>query len=247
MKIYQAIVLGAIQWLTEFLPISSSGHLAIATSILGVDGGLAFSVLMHFATLIPVCVVFRKSIQTVAKSKDCIRNLIIATIPAGIVGVVFSPIIERIFSTPKILSWSFLITALALILSQMLSKRSTKSVSKSSALVYGLFQAVAVVPGVSRSGACLTAGRICGVEEKENVSFAFIMSIPIILASTVFEGSKLLFASEQSISLLPLAFGFVSALIFGFLSANIVKRLTKKLNYVFGVYLMILSLILFIC
>lgn len=247
MEIYKAIILGAIQGLTEFLPISSSGHLALATAILGVDGGLAFGVLMHFATLIPVCVVFKKAILTALKSKDFIKNLIIATIPAGVVGVLFSEQIEVLFLNPKNLAWSFLVTALALILSQSLIKRADKTINKRSALVYGLFQAVAVVPGISRSGACITAGRVCKIDDSENLSFAFIMSIPIILASTLLESTKLIVLGDCNIGAFALIFGFLSALIFGFVSAKFMKKLSKKSNYGFGVYLMILSLILFVC
>ncbi len=247
MEIYKAIILGAIQGLTEFLPISSSGHLALATAILGADGGIAFGVLMHFATLLPVCMVFRKEILTAIKNKEFIKNLIIATIPAGVVGLLFSEQIEVLFLSPKKLAWSFLVTALALILSQSLVKRADKTINKRSALVYGLFQAVAVVPGISRSGACITAGRVCKIDDSENLPFAFIMSIPIILASTVLEGAKLVCLGDCSIGFFALAFGFLSALVFGFISARFMKKLSKKSNYGFGVYLVVLSLILFVC
>ena len=247
MEIYKAIILGAVQGLTEFLPLSSSGHLAVAEYFLGTDGGLTFGVFMHLATLIPVLFVFKNEILSALKTPNYIKYLIVATIPAGVVGVAFSDMVEGAFSSIKFLAWSFLATALMLFLCQNLKKPKQKDINLKSSFIYGAFQAVAIFPGVSRSGSCITAGSVCGVDPSKNTAFAFIMSIPIILASTALEGVKMISSGATVIEPLPLLTGFVSALIVGFVSAKFMKRLPKNANVVFGVYLSALSLILFIC
>ena len=243
MSIFQAIILGAVQGLTEFFPVSSSGHLAIFFNLLGVAPSLSFSVFMHLATLIPVLAVFRKEVFSLIKDKRKLLNLVIVTLPAGVVGLLFSSTVEGLFENQKILAWSFFATALCLILSHLLLKSGNKSIKKGSALVYGLFQAVAVVPGFSRSGALLTAGRILGIKEKESTSFVFLASVPIITASTCLEGVKCL-QGQVVLELLPTLFGFVSAMIFGFISTLIMKKLSKKSALFFGVYLCLLSFII---
>ena len=243
MSIFQAIILGAVQGLTEFFPVSSSGHLAIFFKILGVEASLAFSVFMHLATLIPVLVVFKEEVFALLKDKNKAVNLVIVTIPAGVVGLLFSSTVEGFFESQKILAWSFFATALCLILSHLLLKTGNKSIKKGSALVYGLFQAVAVIPGFSRSGALLTAGRVLGIEESESTSFVFLASVPIIISSAFLEGAKCI-VGGVNLELLPTLFGFLSAMVFGFIATLVMKKLSKKSAIFFGVYLCVLWLII---
>ena len=243
MSIFQAIALGAVQGLTEFFPVSSSGHLALTFNILGVEPSLSFSVFLHLATLIPVLTVFRKEVFLALKDKDKLLNLIIVTLPAGVVGLLFSDLVEGFFESIDLLAWSFFATALCLILSHFIFKSRKNRIKKGNALVYGLFQAVAVIPGVSRSGSLLTAGKILGVEDSENTAFVFLASVPIIISSAVLEGVNCV-TSGVSIELLPTAVGFLSATCFGFVSTLFMKKLSKNSAIYFGVYLCLLSLII---
>ncbi len=243
MTIFQAIVLGAVQGLTEFFPVSSSGHLAIFFNILGVTPSLSFSVFLHLGTLIPVFVLFKREVFDTLKDKNKLINLIIVTLPAGVVGLLFSSVVEGFFENQKILAWSFFATALCLILSHLLIKNGKNQIKKGSALVYGLFQAVAVVPGFSRSGALLTAGRILGVEEKESTAFVFLASLPIILASAFLETIKCV-SGGVAFEVLPTIIGFISATCFGFLSTFLMKKTIKNSRIYFGVYLCALSVII---
>lgn len=246
MAIYQAIILGAIQGITEFLPISSSGHLALFSALFGLNGGLLFSVILHVATLIPVTFVYRKELFALFTDGKKLLYLVVATIPAGVVGLMFSNVIDGMFLNVKMLAWTFFATALMLIFSHFI-KFNDKKVGIKQALIYGAFQTLAVFPGVSRSGTCLTAGKIAGVNEKDNVSFAFIMSVPIILASLLLESVKVVTSVKVvSIAVLPMVFGFLSALIFGFIFALIMKKFAFKSNKIFSVYLLALSTILLI-
>ena len=246
MAIYQAIILGAVQGITEFLPISSSGHLALISLLFGLQGDLLFGVILHVATLIPVTFVYRKELFSLLLDGKKLLYLVVATIPAGVVGLVFSDVIDNMFVNVKMLSWTFFATALMLILCHFI-KFKDKKIGLKQAFIYGAFQALAVFPGVSRSGTCLTAGKVAGVNERDNVSFAFIMSVPIILASLLLESVKV-FTSVKVVTIgaLPIIFGFLSALIFGFISAVIMKKFAFKSNKIFSVYLIVISTILLV-
>ncbi len=246
MEIYQAIILGAVQGITEFLPISSSGHLALCSALFGLEGDLLFGIILHVATLLPVIFVHKKELFSVFSDKKKLLCLVVATIPAGVVGLIFSDLVDEMFINIKMLSWTFFTTALMLISCRFVKKKD-KSIGLKQSLIYGAFQAFAIFPGVSRSGSTLTAGKFAGVEEKENIAFAFIMSVPIILASLVLESLKVATCAKVvSIGLLPMIFGFLSALVFGFIFALIMKKFAFKSSWLFSVYLIILSSILLI-
>ena len=246
MEIYQAIILGAVQGVTEFLPISSSGHLALISALFNLQGDLLFSVVLHLATLIPVVFVYRKELISLLSDRKKLFYLVIATIPAGVVGLLFSSVVEEMFISVKMLSWSFFATALMLILCHFI-KKDDKKIGLKQALIYGAFQALAIFPGVSRSGSTLTAGKVAGVREEDNISFAFIMSVPIILASLFLESVKVITCEKVlSVGVVPMVFGFLSALISGFIFALVMKKFAFKSNKFFSVYLIALSCILLV-
>ncbi|MBO7187683.1 MAG: undecaprenyl-diphosphate phosphatase [Clostridia bacterium] len=244
MKIYQAIILGIVQGFTEFFPISSSGHLAVTALILGTSDSLVFSILMHIATLIPILTLFKKEFL------ECFKNLkkawlfIIATIPAGITGLLFSSAVSNAFSNINFLAVTFFISAIIVFLSNKVSG-GNKLPTRKSAFFTGAFQAFAIFPGVSRSGTVLLGLKLLKIDEDNAKSFAFIMSVPIILASlflSVIDGGF------STIEFLPAIFGFISATVSGFIALIVMKTLPlKKLNRYFFVYLLVLSATLFIC
>ena len=252
MQIYQAICLGFIQGFCEFLPISSSGHLLLFQRWLGVNsGGLFFDVFLHIGTLIPVFIIFKKEI--IAIFKKPYKNLwflIIATLPAVVVGFLFSDKIEGAFYGDKNLSFfllfiTFLLTAIELFIAQKIIKKKSKSLPLSNkiSLVMGMGQALAVLPGLSRSGTVISFGAYAGLDKEKTASFAFLMSIPVILGAAMLSGVKAVITFE-SIQILPLMFGVLSSAITGYLAISVMLKVIKKGNYTpFCVYLILVSIV----
>jgi len=262
MNIAKAIFLGLLQGLTEFLPVSSSGHLVLVQRILGISGDmLLFDIVLHLGTLAAVIVIFRKDLW------ECIRrpfgeaslSLIIATIPAVIIALAFGGFIEKTFSGGY-LGFGFLITAALLLITQYISRTSclerTGSANPSklqfppaeegkagfkNALIIGLFQGVAMLPGISRSGATVSGGLICGLPREKAARFSFLMSVPVILASAVYKIAKTP-AVTESLDLLPALTGFIAAAVSGFLAIKLMLGIIKKSKlWYFSVYLFALS------
>lgn len=239
MEVYKAVILGFLQGVTEFLPISSSGHLIMASKLLNVDSDLFFDILLHIATLLPVIIVFFKDVIKLFTHPVRLLYLVIATLPAGLAGLLFNDFFESAFASVKILPITFLITATMLYITDKLVKNKSKKVTALSSLFYGGMQVLALLPGISRSGTCISAGKILGIDETENLSFSFLMSIPIIIGSffkKTMDGVGHLTYSPY------MTWGFVSALIGGFVSLILLKRLSKKIGFAwYSVYLIILS------
>ena len=249
MEIWQAIVLGIVQGLCEFLPVSSSGHLILMQRWLGVtEGGLFFDVLLHIGTLIPVIIVFFNEILEVFKKplKKMIL-LIIATIPAVITGVFLGDTIDSVFYrgdllSVVLLSVTFVLTAVELFFAEKVSKKSESlPLSYKSATIMGLAQGLAILPGLSRSGTVISAGSFCKLERSENASFAFLMSIPIILGAAVISGYKCV-KGGVNIEIMPLIFGVLSSAIMGYVAIKVMLKAIKKANYKwFSLYLVLLA------
>ena len=251
MEIYQGIILGAVQGLSEFLPISSSGHLTLLARLFGIyENTLFYSVMLHLGTLIPVIIILKKKILGLFNSPNLFFNLVIATIPAGIVGIIFSKVllVDKVFeSVPILLSLTFLITAVEMFLCQKISneKRLINTINKKTAFIMGCGQAVGVLTGISRSGSTILFGNIAGVNRKDNADFTFLMSIPIILSAVILESVDLLqTGTPVSIDFLPLVFGVLSASVCGYISISFMLSVIKKANYFwFGFYMIVISLV----
>ena len=252
MAIWQAIVLGAVQGLAEFLPISSSGHLLLLQRWFSVtEGGLFFDVVLHLATLVPVCTVFYKRIVGILKKPyDKLLFLIIATIPAGITGVALGSVIEQTFYSVSLLSacllaLTFVLTAVELFIAEIVVKKYKRRLPLKihGALVMGLAQGIAVMPGLSRSGTVLSAGAFMGINNDDNATFTFLMSIPVILGAGLVSGYKAIksgvFVAEM---VLPTLFGAITAAVTGYIAVSFMLRIIKKSNYKwFGIYLLLLA------
>lgn len=245
-EIIKYIFIGFIQGLTEFLPISSSGHIVLFGSMFNLDNLLLISVVAHIGTLFAVIFCYRKRLYNLIRHpfNKTNLNLIIATIPTVILVLLFNTFFESSFST-KTLIWGFLISAVLLFIADF-KKDSMKPITKRSALYMGLAQGLALLPGISRSGSTLVCGLLVGVEKNEALDFSFLMSIPIIIASAVYESFKL-FSAQITINWLGIFVVMITSFIFGILSIKIMLKLVKKNKlYFFSIYLIILSLIILI-
>ena len=253
----QALILGIIQGLTEYLPVSSSGHLAIGQAIFGMDNGednLMFTVAVHVATVLSTLVVLWKEIAWILKGlfkfemnaeTKYVLNIIVSMIPVGIVGVFFKDQVEEIFGSGLlVVGFCLLITASLLIFSYYASPRQKENISWKDALIIGIAQAVAVLPGVSRSGSTIATGLMLGNKKEKLAQFSFLMVIPPILGEALLDVLKAMKgeAVMGSIEALPLAVGFLAACISRCLACKLMINLVKrgKLIY-FGVYCAILG------
>ena len=237
MSWFEGIILGLIQGLTEFLPVSSSGHLAIAKALFGIEtGDLAFEIAVHAATVLSVVVAFWSDIVALFKGlfkfkynaeTRYILMICLSMIPIFIVGVFFKDQVEAIFGGGlTVIGCALLVTALLLTLSQTI-KPKQKDLGYGSALIMGLAQAVAVIPGLSRSGATIATGLLCGVKRDQVTRFSFLMVLVPILGEAFLSLVGGDFA-ESSVGAVPLLLGFVTAFASGLLACKIMIAMVKK-------------------
>lgn len=253
MKFLQSIVLGLVQGLTEFLPVSSSGHLIVFKKLFGIDQeqfGLTFDIALHFATLIAVFVVFWPDILAILKKpvQKLTGLLIVATIPAVLVGLFLDDYIESISQSGGFLGIAFLVTAALLFFSQRAGKRvkSIEMMSYADAAVIGITQGVAVMPGISRSGSTTSAGLFMGLEKESSLRFAFLMSIPVILGSAVL-GVKDILSEPAAIEWGPVIAGMVAAGVSGYFAIRFMLNFFKKRSLnVFAVYVAVLGIFILV-
>lgn len=236
--VLQAIILGIVQGLTEFLPVSSSGHLELAKVILGNDdigeASILMTVVLHFATALSTLVVFRKDVLEILvglfsdnDSRQFAIKIIISMIPAAAVGVLFEDQIDSLFSNNILLVCCMLLVTAALLFVADKAKTTAKGVSLTNALVIGLSQAVAIMPGISRSGATISTSVLLGVDREKAARFSFLMVVPLIfgkIAKDLLDGD---FGSSQVI-LLELGVGFVAAFFTGLFACTWMIKLVKN-------------------
>lgn len=234
MKYLYAVILGIVQGLTEFLPVSSSGHLLLFKHLFGMDAdmfGLSFDIALHLATLVAVCIVFRKRILSLLRKpfQPYTYMLVIATIPAAIVGLLFDDYIESISESGGFLGIAFLLTAAVLLVAQKCGKREKHSadITWKDALIIGAAQGVAVIPGLSRSGSTLAAGLLTGLKKHTALDFAFMMSIPVILGSAVV-GVKDVIEAPVPPDFLVVLIGMVTAGLSGYAAIRFMLDFFRK-------------------
>ena len=243
-NIINFILIGIIQGLTEFLPVSSSGHIVLFGSLFELDNLMLLSVVAHIGTLFAVIYCYRQKLKELIKKPLCETNikLLIATIPTIIIVLVFNSFIEDNFNTSTLV-WGFLISAILLMVADLLNKKC-KALTKKSALYMGISQGLAILPGFSRSGTTLACGLLVGVEKQQALDFSFLMSIPIIIASAVYEGIKL-FAAQITVNWLGIFIVMLISFIFGIISIKLMLKVVKNNKlYYFSFYLIALSLIM---
>jgi|SRR5690554_46599 len=256
MSIIDAIILGIIQGFTEFLPVSSSGHLELTKALLGDESlpkdSLLFTVVLHFATALSTIVVFRKDIWSILKGAaklqwnddlKFISKIALSMIPAVIIGLLFDKELEQLFGGQVLLVGSMLIVTAALLFWADKAKNTDKKVSFSNAIVIGISQAIALIPGISRSGATISTSVLLGNDKSKAARFSFLMVVPLILgkmAKDILSG-EIVYESD---GFLTLSVGFIAAFIGGIIACTWMISLVKrsKLTY-FSIYCLIVGLI----
>jgi len=246
MTLLEALILGLIQGATEFLPVSSSGHLVIGQAILHISvPGVSFEVAVHVATLLSVLLVYRKRVSGLvvgalkgdSQAWRYVGLLFLATLPAAIIGLTLGDVVEGLFEAPYVAGGALLVTGTFLWTTRRaLAKNPDRKPGVREALLMGVAQACALVPGISRSGATVVAGLWLGIEAEEAAEFSFLMAVPAILGAAVLQLPDLA-EGGASLGAGPLVLGSVAAAITGVLAIRaFIAMLRKKSFHAFGPY-----------
>jgi undecaprenyl-diphosphatase len=226
----QALFLGALQGLTEWLPISSSGHLALAQHFFGIAAPVAFDVALHLGTLLAVFVYFWKDIIAIVKhlarkspEQKLAINIILACIPTAIIGFAFKPQFEAMFGQPLAIALALAITGVILLLAGR--KAGKKEITNKSALIVGIAQGIAVAPGISRSGATIGAGLLLGLKRESAALFSFLIAIPAVIGAGAFEVKDAAFAGIDPLTVL---LGTAVAAIVGYACIGLLMSVLKR-------------------
>lgn len=269
MSIWIALILGIVQGLCEFLPISSSGHLVLLQQVFGIDNGaLFFTIMLHLGTLIAVFVIYRRQIWEIVKSmcrfiallftlrfnelgkhlktptQRKIIMLMLATLVTTVLALIFKDVIDESYEG-KYLGFGFIATALILFAMNFIhaKKQTIAKMRVPAALGIGLMQGVAILPGISRSGSTIAGATFFGLRKDEAAEFSFLLSIPAILGSLVFEIPDVAKTGLSNIPWIPVLVGVIAAAVSGFLAIKLMIRLivNKSLN-VFAIYTAVLGI-----
>ena len=266
MSLIQAIVLGIVQGITEFLPVSSSGHLIFIPQIFGwPDQGIAFDVFVHLGTLFAVAIYFRKRIWTLIRSflpssvlsssiaantearqdRKLALWIVLSIIPAAVIGLLF----EQVSRSAEVVAWSLIIWGILLGLADWAQSKRTKTtpfhkLKVSQVILISLAQAIALIPGTSRSGITMTAGLFSGLSKKAAAEFSFLMSLPVIGAAGLLKLLELI-SSSEAILWTPLLVGGLTAAISGFFAISFLMKLVEKRGFLpFALYRVIVGVII---
>lgn len=246
MSILDAILLGVVQGATEFLPISSSGHLILARDVLNIapEGGLAFDAVLHLATALAIVVYFRTDLHILlkaglawilrkpadAKSLQVITVLLVGSIPAIIIGLMFGSLIETIFRSPFSVAGGLIIGSIIMLFAEAYRSKKTKEkvFSKTQALIVGFFQALALIPGMSRSGMTISGSMLLGFSREQAARFAFLLALPIILGAGGMKLVDLVSEGAGGVSMLALLLGCLAAFTSGLGAIWGLMKLVRK-------------------
>ena len=270
MNIFQAIFLGALQGITEFLPISSSGHLVLFEEFFKINAQnlISFDIVLHLGTSISILIFFRKDLIEIIKNvfnfifgkikwKDSpdlmlVVYIVLATIPAVVVGFIFKDYIELTFRNIKTVSIMFIILSLFFLVSEFIYRKNYKKSNNLTiwkVLFIGVMQSIALIPGISRSGSTISAGIITGIDREKSARFSFLLAIPVILGAGIIIGLKDLVSGDvTNVSISPYFYliGFLSSFIFGYLSVSFLMKFLKTRSLLlFSAYLFIVGVSLF--
>lgn len=260
MSLLHSLLLGLIQGLTEFIPVSSTAHLLLGQRLLGLpadDAMFSFLVIVQLGTLVSLFAFYWQDLLAIVKATLDFRHstpernlglyILLATLPALLAGYLLKDAVETLFRQPLLEAAIRLLTAAALLfLAEWLTKKSRRleSMTWLDALLIGLFQVISVFPGASRSGVTISAGMFRGLDRPSAARFAFLMSVPVMLAAGAYEMLDVLKMPDLGAFLLPLAVGFVAAAVSGWLAVRwLIGYLSKRSLYVFAIYCAVLGLI----
>lgn len=263
LSVFDSIILGITQGITEFLPISSSGHLIIVRDVLGItqSGGLAFDAILQLATACAVLLYFRKDIidlvlNAFKKERDIQKlkltaALIVGTIPAIVLGLFLQDYMETVFRSTALVAITLILGSIVMYIGDLFLKKRTKPAENLTIMKgfgIGLYQCLALVPGMSRSGMSISGGYFLGLSKEMAVRFSFLLSIPIIVGSGLVKLVDII--KDPSIisgGFTTLSFGFISAFVFGWLSIDFLLKFLKTNSFkVFVIYRVVLALLLLV-
>ena len=268
MSILEGLILGMIQGITEFLPISSSGHLVIAQTMFGIsENNLAFDILLHAATFFAIVAAYSQTVIGMIrefflmlrdvftrkgaglkenKYRRYIFYIIIGCIPAGVAGILLDDLVDSLFLQMPVVGLMLLLTGFVLCLAEKLSEHTTGEIGDLGVVksfVVGLFQMCAIMPGLSRSGTTMTGGVVMGLKKEDALEFSFLLALPTIAGSVVLKIGDIAQAIG-TISIFPCLVGFFAALVSGYLSIILFKKIVQKSGLMgFSVYCWALGLI----
>jgi undecaprenyl-diphosphatase len=255
MNVFQAFLLGIIQGLTEFLPVSSSGHLEIGHNLLGIKGhnNLVFAIVVHGATVLSTLVVFREDILSLCKGlfafqwndeTKYISLLFLSAVPIAVIGLCFREEIEGLYNGNLIFVGTMLLATACLLAFTYFAKSKEKKIGWLDSLIIGVAQTMAVLPGISRSGSTIAVGLLLGKKKEDMARFSFLMVLIPIIGANLIDLLSHEPNPEDSIGILPLAVGFVAAFLSGLLACKWMIKIVKegKLVY-FAAYCLVIGLI----
>jgi undecaprenyl-diphosphatase len=243
-SLVQSIILSVIQGITEWFPISSSGHLALVQNYFGFQN-ISFDVFLHLASIFAVMIIFWKDILKLfdLRKKENFRYIyliIIATIPAGIIGYLFKETIGGFFSSMIYLGIFFMISGI-LVYSTKFSREKKENINFLDSVFIGIFQAIAILPGISRSGATISSSMHRGIKKEEAVKFSFLMAIPVVLGASFLELKNL---NVSGVSYFVLILSFFITLIVSLVAIKTLMRIIKSDKfYLFGIYNFLLGVL----
>ncbi len=243
MDILQAFLLGAVQGLTEFLPISSSGHLILASSFFHIPSRLSFDAFIHLGSFLAILIYFRKELKEIWHLK---RLVFIAFLPGALAGFFLEDVVSNYFRDPKIVALMLFLMSFPMVLGEKLGKKKlfSKELNPVKALIIGILQSLAIIPGTSRSGITISAGLLVGLKREEAARFSFIVGAPLILGAGCYEGLKML--KHGNIALNVAGVGFLSSTIFSFLAISFLIPFLKRYSlYPFVFYRILLAALVF--
>ncbi len=250
MDIFQAIILGIVQGITEWLPVSSSGHLVLFEHLFGLSQPLLFDIMLHVGSLIVVLYYFRKDIRELIfgvfdgdrEKFRIVLMIIIATIPIALVGYFFQDFIESIFKDLRTVGFALLFTSLLLFLSRYPKKKEGR-MTYMNALGIGIFQAIAILPGVSRSGSTISSGMMLGVRKEEAARFSFLIFIPAILGAFVLHLGDITAFTDP----LPVIIGTLVSAIVGYFTLKLLMNIIKRDKFSwFSLYCLLLGIVVLV-
>lgn len=251
MDVFQALILGIVQGITEWLPISSSGHLVLFQEYFNMQASVAFDVLLHVATLIVIFIVFWKDITAIFNSLINIRwddntklflFIILASIPTAIIGLVFQDWLKGLFTNLFLLGVFFIINGIILFLTKYAKEKQGRKLNWLDSILMGIAQGASIIPSISRSGATVSTGLFLGLKKEKLITFSFLIAIPAIIGAFVMESGSLSFENP-----LALVIGSLAALIVGYFSLKfIIKMIEKGKWHYFAYYCLLLGIMIII-
>lgn len=250
MSIWEAIFLGIVQGIAEFLPISSSGHLTLLEAMLGLHSeNLELNIALHFGSLISILWVYRGQVIPVLKQPRLVGAIVIATLPVVIVGLTFKDRFEQAASSPLITAFGLLYTSVLLFITPKIDRgeRTLENIRYRDALVVGLMQAIAPIPGISRSGSTIVGGLLTGMKREAAANFSFYIAVPVLMGATLLQMKDVVEEGGLKNPLVPVLIGTaISAIVGIFALESLLRIIAARKLYWFAWYVLIVAVVTFI-